>query len=155
MFIKVKDVRALKAGKRIFLHEGYHEDKGKPIQSDPVEVNFKKMHDFMDNEITPLVGSCDFRNPPGTDTLYFMETSFSFSSECYTTQFCKERAIDAIELVLEKHKEIVGDANVDWEERRDEMLAKNKEERQKRFGEDEMRLGAMEKTDINLLSVPE
>lgn len=128
--IKGQDQRVIKTGKKHYIHLGYHSSHkhvyvGSGIRN-PVEIDTmhpndpkigKDIADFMDNHYTPLDGSLDIRRPPMVDRFYFMETSYSFSVECYTEKFIRDAIKDVVEVLEEKYDEVVGDKNDDLDQR--------------------------------------
>lgn len=142
--IKGHDYRAIKAGKKHYLHLGYHSSNkevfvGSTIRN-PVEIDTmypnnpeigKDIARFMDNEYTLIDGALDLRHPLETNRFYFMETSFSFSTECYTEDFIRQSISNVLEFMEEKYDEMVGNKNDDLDYRLSKYYAQMQMEKEK------------------------
>lgn len=137
VFIKGKDVRTVKYGEKLFIHDDWDvvQKKGgsiiHPIDVDTLIGGDKKAAEFkdlMDNKATPICGSVDYRKPDFVHRYYFMETSPNFSSEYYSEEFALSSMHHTLTRLEELHEQYIGNKNDDLAERREKHFDALKKE---------------------------
>lgn len=130
-FIEGNDQRIIKAGDGLYVHTGLHslgENDRKLIEPTSVRRELvEEITNIMDNCITPVSGAMDLRSSDVTGLLYFIETSPAYSSERYSEEFNRHCFDEVLDLILDKHEEMIGDSNEGWEDRYDELMREEKD----------------------------